>query len=226
MTDVPGQDHFIDGVVEDIITALARFPDVAVIARNSTFVHKGVAVDIRKVAGELGARYVLEGSARQSGNRIRITGQLIEATTGTHLWADRFDGSLDDAFDLQDRLVANIVGAVEPTLRAAEVERVRMKPDDLRSAHDLYLIARPHAVMLRSEDNTTALAYLNRAIALAPNHAAALAFAAFCLVQRVRRPSWPPAGSDDFGNATRLRGVLLLRDQVRRWRWRLQGFRW
>lgn len=196
--------YFVDGVVEDIITALARYTDVAVVARNSTFLYKGQAVDIRKVAADLGANYVLEGSARTSGNRIRITGQLIDAATGTHLWADRYDGSLDDAFGLQDTLVAKIVGAVEPTLRGAEIARVRQKPDDLLNAHDLYLRAQPHAMALRADDNLIALGYLNRAIAMKPDYAPALAFAAWCLTQRYRRATWEPATVDDFGTANTL----------------------
>jgi adenylate cyclase len=202
MTGDPGQDHFVDGVVEDIITALARYPDVAVVARNSTFIYKGQSVDIRKVAADLGVRYVLEGSARKSGNRIRITGQLIDAATGTHLWADRYDGSLDDAFDLQDEIVASIVGAVEPTLRSAEIERAKQKPDDALNAHDFYLRAQPNALALTPEANLIAIGDLDRAIALKPDYAPALAFAAWCRVQRVRRATWPPAGADDVGAAT------------------------
>ncbi|SLN75259.1 adenylate/guanylate cyclase domain-containing protein [Oceanibacterium hippocampi] len=204
MTGDPEQDYFIDGMVEDIITALARFPDVAVVARNSTFVYKGQAVDIRKVATVLGVRYVLEGSARKSGNRIRITGQLIEATSGTHLWADRYDGDLDDAFDLQDRIVASIVGAVQPTLLNAEIKRVQQKPDGSLNAHDLYLLAQPHALSLHPDENLKAISYLDRAIELQPDYAPALAFAAWCRVQRVRRPTWVPAGPDDIGAATAL----------------------
>lgn len=204
MTGDSGQDYFIDGVVEDIITALARYPDVAVVARNSTFTYKGQAVDIRKVAADLGVRYVLEGSARKSGPRIRITGQLIDAATGTHLWADRYDGSFDDAFDLQDKIVANIVGAVEPTLRSAEIERARQKSDNTLNAHDLYLRAQPYVFALRAEENLIGLGYLNRAIKLKPDYAPALAFSAWCLTQRYRRPTWEPAGPDDFGTATAL----------------------
>ncbi|SON57353.1 TOMM system kinase/cyclase fusion protein [Hartmannibacter diazotrophicus] len=204
MTGDAELDYFVDGVVEDIITALARFPDVAVVARNSTFVYKGQAVDIRKVAADLGVLYMLEGSARKSGSRIRITGQLIDAASGTHLWADRYDGSLEEGFDLQDRIVASIVGAVEPTLRGAEIERARQKPDDELNAHDLYLRAQPHAVALRPDENLIAIGYLNRAIEIRPDYAPALAFAAWCHVQRLRRPTWAPAGEDDFGTAVAL----------------------
>ena len=209
MTGDPEQDYFVDGVVEDIITALARYPDVAVVARNSTFTYKRQAVDVRKVAADLGVRYVLEGSARKSGNRIRITGQLIDAATGTHLWADRYDGSLDDSFDLQDQVVASIVGAVEPTLRGAEIERAKQKPDDALNAHDLYLRAQPYALALRADENLIAIGYLDRAIALKPDYGPALAFAAWCRVQRFRRPTWPPAGPDDFGAATALARAAL-----------------
>ncbi len=204
MTGDPEQEYFVDGVVEDIITGLARYPDVAVVARNSTFIYKGQAVDVRKVAADLGVRYVLEGSARKGGNRLRITGQLIDASTGTHLWADRYDGSLDDAFDLQDRIVASIVGAVAPTLRNAEVEHAKQKPDDELTAHDLYLRAQPGAIALRADENLVAIGYLDRALALKPDYAPALAFAAWCRVQRFRRPTWAPAGPDDFGTAVAL----------------------
>lgn len=204
MTDDPALAFFVDGMVEDIITALARFPDVAVVARNSTFLYKGQAVDIRKVAADLGVRYVLEGSVRKGGNRIRVTGQLIDAATGTHLWADRYDGNLDNAFELQDRIVASIVGAVEPTLRHAEIERARRKPDDALNAHDCYLRAQPYAFALRSDENLKGIAYLNRAIELKPDYGPALALAAWCLTQRIRRPTWPPAGPNDADTATTL----------------------
>ncbi|WP_051371716.1 adenylate/guanylate cyclase domain-containing protein [Leisingera aquimarina] len=137
MTGDENEEHFVDGVVEDTITALARYPDVAVIARNSTFAYKGRSVDVREVARELGVSYVLEGSARRVGDRIRITGQLVDAATGTHLWADRFDGSLEDAFEAQDQFVARIVGAVEPTLRGAEIERARQKPEGALTFHGI-----------------------------------------------------------------------------------------
>ena len=203
MTGDREQEYFVDGMVEDILTALARYTDVAVVARNSTFVYKGQAIDIRKVAADLGVRYVLEGSARISGKRIRITGQLIDASEGTHLWADRYDGSLDDAFDLQDRIVASIVGAIAPTLRSAEIARAQQKPTDTLNAHDLYLLAQPGAFALRPDENMIAIGYLDRAIALKPDYAPALAFAAWCRVQRVRRPTWP-SGPDDFATATAL----------------------
>ena len=114
MSGDPEQEYFADGMVEDIITALSRFKSLFVIARNSSFTYKGQAVDVRQVGRELGVRYVLEGSVRKAGNRVRITGQLIDATTARHLWADRFDGALEDVFDLQDRVTASVVGAIDP----------------------------------------------------------------------------------------------------------------
>ena len=128
----PEQEYFADGMVEDIITALSRFKSLFVIARNSSFTYKGKAVDIKQVGRELGVRYVLEGSVRKAGGRVRITGQLIEAASGAHLWADKFDGALEDVFDLQDQLTSSVVGAILPALQRAEIERMnRKRPADL-----------------------------------------------------------------------------------------------
>ncbi len=138
------QEYFADGIVEDLITALSHVKWLFVIARNSSFVYKGKVADVKQVARELGVRYVLEGSVRRGGSRVRITGQLIEAATGSHIWADRFDGALADVFDLQDRVTANVVGAIEPKLRTAEIERAQRKPTDSLDAYDLYLRALPH----------------------------------------------------------------------------------
>jgi TolB-like protein/class 3 adenylate cyclase len=133
------QEYFADGMVEDIITALSRFKSLFVTARNSSFVYKGKAVDIRQVGRDLGVRYVLEGSVRRSGNRVRVTGQLIEAATDRHLWADKFDGSLEDIFDLQDRITATVVGLIAPQIEEAEIERARQKPTDSLDSYDFYL---------------------------------------------------------------------------------------
>jgi adenylate cyclase len=130
MSGDPEQDYFADGMVEDIITALSRFKSLFVIARNSSFAYKGMAVDIKQVGRELGVRYVLEGSVRKSANRLRITGQLIEAATGAHLWADKIDGELQDIFELQDRITSNVVGIVAPTIEQAEIERAKHKPTE------------------------------------------------------------------------------------------------
>jgi TolB-like protein len=130
------QEYFADGMVEDITTALSRFDQLFVIARNSSFTYKGLAVDVRHVAKELGVRFVLEGSVRKSGGRVRITGQLIDAATGSHLWADKFDGALEDVFDLQDKITERVVGAIEPTLRGVEIERARRRPVESLDAYD------------------------------------------------------------------------------------------
>ena len=203
-TNMPGdpeQEYFVDGMVEDIITALSRFNQLFVIARNSTFTYKGRAVDVRQVARELGVRYVLEGSVRKSGSRLRITGQLIDAATGAHLWADRFDGGLEDVFDLQDRITANVVGAIEPTMRKAEIERARRKPVDNLDAYDFYLRALPSVYVVRPAENLAAFEMLDKAIDLEPAYAPALAHAAWCLCQRIVR-GWPSIGADDAATAT------------------------
>ena len=194
------QEYFVDGMVEDIITALSRFDELFVVARNSTFVYKGRAVEIRQVGRDLGVRYVLEGSVRKAGDRLRITGQLIDAATGTHLWADRFDGRLEDVFDLQDEITANVVGALEPTMRKAEIERARRKPAEHMGAYDLYLQALPHIYAIRPDENRQALDLLERSIALDGGYAPALAHAGWCLVQRITR-AWTPYGDDDIGQA-------------------------
>ena len=194
------QEYFVDGMVEDIITALSRFDELFVVARNSTFVYKGRAVEIRQVGQDLGVRYVLEGSVRKAGDRVRITGQLIDATTGTHLWADRFDGRTEDVFDLQDEITANVVGALEPTMRKAEIERARRKPAEHMGAYDLYLQSLPHIYAVRPDDNLEALKLLERAISLDGDYAPALAHAGWCLVQRTTR-AWGPYGDDDIAQA-------------------------
>ena len=138
MSGDPEQEYFADGMVEDIITALSRIGWLFVIARNSSFTYKGRAVDVKQVGRELGVRYVLEGSVRKAANRVRITGQLIDATTGAHLWAERFDGALDDIFDLQDQVTASVVGAIAPQLEQAEIERAKRKPTESLDAYDYY----------------------------------------------------------------------------------------
>jgi TolB-like protein/class 3 adenylate cyclase/tetratricopeptide (TPR) repeat protein len=139
MSGDPEQEYFADGTVEDIITALSRFKSLFVIARNSSFTYKGNAVDIKQVGRELGVRYVLEGSVRKSGGRVRITGQLIEAATGRHLWADKFDGALEDVFDLQDQVTGSVVGLIAPKLEQAEIERARQKPTESLDSYDFFL---------------------------------------------------------------------------------------
>jgi TolB-like protein len=148
MSGDPEQEYFVDGMVEEIITALSRIRWLFVLARNSSFTYKGQAVDVNQVGRELGVRYVLEGSVRKDGQRVRITAQLIEALTGAHLWADRFDGSLEDVFDLQDKVASSVAGVVEPALQAAETARSANRLTNNLTAYDLYL--RGYAIHLSS----------------------------------------------------------------------------
>ena len=180
MSGDPEQEYFVDGLVEDILTGLARVKSLTVIARNSSFTYKGKAVDIRQVGQELGARYVLEGSVRKGGSRLRITAQLIEAETGAHLWADRFDGALDDVFDLQDQITERIVGVVEPNVIKSEIERSRRKHPDNLAAYDLCLRALPHLHLPILDGAKTAAPLLEEALRLDPNFPAAHAWLARC----------------------------------------------
>ncbi len=183
----PEQDYFADGVVEDIITGLSRIKWIFVIARNSSFAYRGKAVDVKQVGRELGVRYALEGSVRKSGNRVRITAQLIDAGTGTHIWADQYDRALDDIFAVQDELTISVVGVIEPTLRKAEIERARrLRPDSL-DAYDLYLRALPLTFTAMPDDAEKGLELLTRAIELEPDYAAAHAMIAWCHEQRYLR---------------------------------------
>jgi adenylate cyclase len=178
MTGDPEQEYFVDGMVEEIITALSRIRWLFVIARNSTFTYKGQSPDVRQIGRELGVRYVLEGSVRKSGNRVRITGQLIEAETGAHLWADRFDGSMEDVFDLQDKVASSIAGVIEPELQAAETARSAGRPTADLAAYDLYL--RACAMVWSARQIPQALSLLEQAIAIDPRYGTALSWAAFC----------------------------------------------
>ena len=180
----PDQDYFADGMVEDIITALSRIDWLFVIARNSSFVFKGSAVDIRRVGEELGVRYVLEGSVRRAGDRVRINAQLIDASNGAHIWADRFDGKLEDVFDLQDRVTERIAGALEPRIRSAEIERSRRKPTESMRAYDYFLRALAEFHKTLKEPNREAVRLLERAIEIDPEYAAAYGLAAYCYAYR------------------------------------------
>ena len=180
MSGDPEQEYFADGMVEDIITALSRIKWLFVIARNSTFTYKGRAVDVKQVGRELGVRYVLEGSVRRSGSRVRITAQLIETTAGAHLWADRFDGSLEDVFELQDKVASSVAGVIEPTLQVAEIRRLADRPTSDLTAYDLYLRALSHAYTWKKEDTVAALDLLGQAIEHDPHYGSALALAADC----------------------------------------------
>jgi adenylate cyclase len=180
MSGDQSQEYFADGMVEDIITGLSRIKWLFVIARNSSFVYKGKAVDIRQVGRELGVRYVLGGGVRKAGNRLRITGQLIEAETGAHLWADKFDGTLEDVFDFQDQITERVVGIVEPSLQRSEIERSRRKHPDRLGAYDLYLRALPHLTSVQVADARIAAGYLTEALEIDPNYIAAHARLAHC----------------------------------------------
>jgi adenylate cyclase len=179
MSGDPEQEYFADGMVEDIITGLSRIKWLFVIARNSSFVYKGKPVDVRQVGRELGVRYVLEGGVRKAGNRVRITAQLLDAETGAHLWADRYDGGLEDVFDLQDQITEKVVGIVEPSLRRSEIERSRRKHPENLDAYDLYLRALPHVTMTLGGAKI-ATGFLERALKLDPNYAAAHALLSWC----------------------------------------------
>jgi adenylate cyclase len=181
MSADPEQEYFSDGIAEDIITSLSKLSQLMVIARNSSFTYKGSAVDIAQVARELGVRYVVEGSVRKAGNRVRITAQLIDATSGNHLWADRFDGALDDVFDLQDRITELIVVAVEPEIEAAERERARRKPPESLDAWEFVQRGLSHYYRVNKTDRTEAIRLFREAVALDPEFAAAHAHLAYAL---------------------------------------------
>jgi adenylate cyclase len=175
----PEQGYFADGVVEDIITALSCLKSLFVIARNSSFTYKGAAVDIKQVGHDLGVRYVLRGSVRKAGMRVRITGQLLEASSGLHIWADKFDGALEDVFELQDAVTERVVSAIEPSVRQAEINRAHAKPTNNLDAYDHYLRALPPYYQYTGESSSAAVAHLRRAIDLDPGYTLAKSFLAF-----------------------------------------------
>jgi TolB-like protein len=176
------QDYFVDGIVEEITTAISRLPWLFVIARNSSFTYKSRAVDVKQVGRELGVRYVLEGSVRKAGNRVRIAGQLIDATSGAHIWADRFDGALDDIFELQDQIAGSVVGAIEPKLYSSEIKRAIRKPTESLDAYDLYLRAHAPFQKWTVEGSREAIGLLRRALAYDPSYAPAAGLFACCRV--------------------------------------------
>jgi len=180
MSGDPEQEYFADGMVEEIITALSRIRWLFVIARNSSFTYKGQSVDVKQVGRDLGVRYVLEGSVRKAGGRVRITAQLIEAESGAHLWADRFDGSLEDVFELQDKVASSVAGIIEPALRAAEIQRSSYRPTQDLTAYDLYLRALPNSGSYERDSLHRALDILGQAIERDPRYGLALALAALC----------------------------------------------
>jgi len=178
----PEQEYFADGMVEEIITALSRIRWLFVIARNSSFTYKGRAVDVKQVGRDLNVRYILEGSVRKAGQRVRISAQLIEAASGAHLWADRFDGSLEDVFELQDKVATNVAGVIEPALQVAETARLAKRPTDDLTAYDLYL--RAYAMFFTSARQIPELLrLLEQAIERDPGYGPALAWAARCCLR-------------------------------------------
>jgi TolB-like protein len=200
----PEQEYFADGMVEEIITALSRISWLFILARNSSFTYKGQAIDVKQVGRELGVRYVLEGSVRKVGGRVRIAAQLIDSTSGEHLWADRFDGPLEDVFDLQDKVASSVAGVIEPALQAAETARSANRPTNDLTAYDLYL--RAYAMVLSSARQIpAALRLLEQAIEHDPRYGTALAWAAFCCL-RLLNDGW----SEDR-EADRLKGTDFAR---------------
>jgi TolB-like protein/Flp pilus assembly protein TadD len=215
MSSNPEQDYFADGLVEDLITGLSRFKSFAVVARNSSFAYKGRAIDIRQVGRELGVRYVLEGSVRRKKDQIRISAQLIEGSSGAHIWAENFDGTLADVFDVQDRITENVVGVVEPKIRWAEIERARRKRPENLDAYDFYLQGLPHiqdAPVFRLDDYDDGIALFEQAIALDPTFAPALAYCAWCHEKRVTRGGAAPRGVNDAERAIALADRALKAD--------------
>ena len=217
MSGDPEQDYFCDGMVEDIITGLSRIKWLFVIARNSSFTYKGRSVDVRQVGRDLGVRYVLEGSVRKAGARVRITGQLVNALTGAHVWADRFDGELADIFDLQDQVTSRVVGAIAPKLEQAEIERAKRKPTESLDAYDYFLRGMAAFYQFTRPGNEEALALFSRAIELDPDFAAAYGMAARCYMQR-KGFGWVADRDREIAETARMarRAADLGRDDARR----------
>ncbi len=203
------QEYFADGMVEEIITALSRIRWLFVIARNSSFTYKGQAADVKRVGRELGVRYVLEGSVRKGGSRVRITAQLIEAESGAHLWADHFDGSLEDVLDLQDQVAISVAGVIEPALRAAEIRRAVDRPRHDPTAYELYLRARRANYAWEKQDYMDALDRLSAVIKQAPAYGPALAISAW-----YHMALYGSGWTDDL-EASRQRAISLGRRAIR-----------
>src|SRR6266404_6319040 len=204
MSSDPEQEFFADGIVEEIITALSRFKALFVIARNSSFTYKGRAVEVKQVGRELGVRYVLEGSVRKAADRVRITGQLIDAATGAHLWADRFDGGLGDIFDLQDQVTERVVGAIAPAVETAEIERAKYKPTESLDAYAVYLRGLAKFYQYGNQLATTeALRLFNSAIKLDPDFALAYSHASHCYAH-AKTNGWSSGTANEIAEASRL----------------------
>jgi adenylate cyclase len=208
MSGDPEQEYFADGMVEEIITALSCIRWLFVIARNSSFTYKGQSTDVRQIGRELGVRYMLEGSVRKAGNRVRITGQLIDTTTGAHIWADRIDGVLDDIFELQDRVASSVVGAIEPRLRLSEIERATRKPTESLDAYDLYLRAVAQTHKFTEESLREAVALAKNARAIDSSYAPAAALIGWCrTLQSVQ--SWGAVSETEVAEA-----IVLARQAI------------
>jgi adenylate cyclase len=194
----PKEEYFADGVVEDIITALSRVKSFFVIDRNSSFTYKGRVVDVKQVGRELGVRYVLEGGIRKAGKRLRITGQLVEAATGHQLWADRFEGDVEETFELQDKITESVIGALEPSITAAEIARATAKPTDSLDAYELYLRALPHYYSWTIDGYREAQKLLSRAIEIDPSYARAKALSAYA-VTMLANAGWASKADPEAG---------------------------
>jgi adenylate cyclase len=205
MSGDPEQEYFSDGVVEEIITALSRMRWLFVIARNSSFTYKGRPVDVKQVGRELGVRYVLEGSVRKAANRLRITGQLIDASTGAHLWADRFEGGLEDVFELQDHVTSSVIGAIAPKLEQAEIERAKRKPTENLDAYDYHLRGMASLYRWTKDGVGDALTLFSKATELDPDFASAYGAAAFCYFLR-KANGWMTDRAREIDDAVRLAG--------------------
>ena len=203
MSGDPEQEYFADGMVEDIITALSHFRNLFVIARNSSFSYKGRAVDVKQVGRELGVRYILEGSVRKAAGKVRITGQLIDAATGAHLWADRFDGPIEDIFELQDQVTSSVVNAIAPKLEQAEIERAKRKPTENLDAYDQFLRGMSVLHQWTREANDEAMGAFYKAIEQDPEFASAYGMAAWCYVWR-KANGWMTDRAAEIAEATRL----------------------
>ena len=215
MSGDPEQEYFADGVVEDIITALSRFNNLFVIARNSSFTYKGRAVDVKQVDRELGVRYVLEGSVRKAAQQVRITAQLIDAASGAHLWGERFDGSISDIFDLQDQVTASVVGSITPKLEQAEIERAKRKPTESLDAYDHFLRGMACFHQHTKETLDEALRHFNQAVEADRGFASAHGMAAWCFAWR-RTNGWTTDRAYETAEGVRLarRAAELARDDA------------
>jgi TolB-like protein/Tfp pilus assembly protein PilF len=215
LSSAPEQEYFADGIVEDIITALSHMRWLFVIARNSSFTYKGRAVDVKQVGRELGVRYVLEGSVRKAANRVRITGQLIDVATGAHLWADRFDGGLEDIFDLQDEITASVVSAMGPKLEQAEIERAKRKPTESLDSYDYLLRGMASVYKWTNNDIGDALKLFYQAIERDPDFSMPHGMAAWCYLWR-NANGWTASREQDVAETVRLaeRAAELGRDDA------------